>query len=599
MTGQPRSRRQALLDLGALALAGCASRGGAPAGARSGGASIAVHGMVATSERSATDAGLAVLRAGGNAADAAVATAAALHVSEPMMTGLGGDCFALFYSARTGRVTALNGSGRAPAGLTIDVARSHGLTDIPQSHGDAVTVPGTCAGLVDLIERHGRLPLARVLEPAIRLAEEGFVVGPHDAEAWEHGVKTLLSAPGRGGNLLVGGHAPAAGETFRNAPLARLLRAIASGGKDAFYRGAVAETIARTVKAAGGVMEASDLAAHASTWDEPISIEYRGHRVWECPPNGQGLTPLLALGFLEGYDLRAMDPLGPERLHLVTEALRLAFADARSFVADPRATRVPVAELLSKDYAARRRALIGERAARDVPHGSPLGPSDTAYLCVVDGEGNACSFIDSVFAFFGSGLVPGAQDGEGLGFVLQNRGSSFSLDPAHPNALAPGKRPFHTIIPGLITRADGSLYGPFGVMGGYMQPQGQVQVVTALLDDGATPQAAVDRPRLCVLPTKPSFTWPSDGSAVRLALEEGIPPATVDALRARGHEVVANVSGAKRLMFGRGQVIRRTAAGALEGGSDPRADGYAGEATGEGDQPSRGGFGRGFGFRLG
>jgi gamma-glutamyltranspeptidase/glutathione hydrolase len=535
--------------------------------------------MVASSERSATDVGIAVLRAGGNAADAAVATAAALHVSEPMMTGLGGDCFALFFSAATGKVTALNGSGRAPAGLSLDVARSHGFREIPQTHGDAVTVPGTCAGFVDLLERHGRLPLARVLEPAIRLAEEGVVVGPHTAELWARMQDWLLARPGKGGSLLVNGRAPAAGETFRNPPLARVLRAIAAGGKDAFYRGAIADAIARTVRTAGGVMEASDLAEHTSTWDEPISIEYRGHRIWECPPNGQGLTPLLALGILEGFDLRAMDPLGPERLHLVTEALRLAFADARAFIADPRVAAVPVAELLSKEYAAKRRALIGERAARDVPHGAPLGRSDTAYLCVVDGEGNACSFINSVFSFFATGLVPGAEDGEGLGFVLQNRGSSFSLDPAHPNALAPRKRPYHTIIPGLVTRPDGSLYGPFGVMGGYMQPQGHVQVVTALLDDGVAPQAAVDRPRLCINPVGLGPTWPVDGGAIKVLLEEGIASATVDALRARGHDVVADVSGFRRLAFGRGQIIRRAATGALEGGSDPRADGYAADAS--------------------
>jgi gamma-glutamyltranspeptidase/glutathione hydrolase len=587
------SRRRWLVGSGLVALSGCAPRAidggssvvGPPASrerpsARSVVERVTPYGVVASSERSATDAGLAILRAGGNAADAAVATAAALHVSEPMMTGLGGDCFALFYSAKTHQITALNGSGRSAAALTADLARSQGMKEIPQAHGYAVTVPGTCAGFVDLIERHGRLPFARVLEPAIGLAEDGVVIGPHTAEVWAKKAKTLLDAPGKGGSLLVDGRAPSSGATFKNPPLARALRAIASGGKDAFYRGPIAEAIVRAVKAAGGVMELSDLAAHTSTWDDPISTEYRGHRIWECPPNGQGLTALLALNILDGFDLAKLDPLGAERLHLVTEALRLAFADARAFIADPRATTVPVAELLSKEYAAKRRSLIDPRKAGQAPHGAPLGRSDTVYLCVVDAEGNACSFINSVFTIFATGLVPGALDGDpeapnGYGFVLQNRGASFTLDDGHPDVLAPNKRPYHTIIPGLITRADGSLYGPFGVMGGYMQPQGHVQVVSALLDDGATPQAAIDRPRLCVNPTHPGTLWPSDGSAVQLWLEQGIPPATAEALLAKGHDVVANVDGFKRLLFGRGQVIRRAPDGTLDAGSDTRADGYA------------------------
>jgi gamma-glutamyltranspeptidase/glutathione hydrolase len=321
-------------------------------------------------------------------------------------------------------------------------------------------------------------------------------------------------------------------------------------------------------------METGDLAAHTSTWDDPISTEYRGQRVWECPPNGQGLAALIALNILSGYKLQGQDPLGPERLHLVAEALRLAFADARTFIADPRASqaRVPVAELLSQDYAAQRRRLIDpSHAAGTVVHGAPLGRSDTVYFCVVDGEGNACSFIGSNYAGFGTGLVP-----EGYGFSLQNRGLGFSLEPGHPNALAPKKRPYHTIIPGMITRADGSLYGPFGVMGGYMQPQGHVQVVLALFDDGATPQAAVDRPRLCIEPAAGGVSpWPADGHDVKVSLEHGITPATVAALKAKGHEVVADVDGFDRAVFGRGQIIRRSPEGALEGGSDPRADGYA------------------------
>jgi gamma-glutamyltranspeptidase/glutathione hydrolase len=316
---------------------------------------------------------------------------------------------------------------------------------------------------------------------------------------------------------------------------------------------------------AGGAMTAADLAAHASTWDQPISTTYRGLRVWECPPNGQGITALLALNLLEGFELSGQDPLGADRAHLVIEALRLAFADARWYVADPQVTTVPVAELLSKDYAARRRALIDRgRAASAVSRGAPVAGSDTVYFCVVDGRGNACSFINSNYMGFGTGLVP-----RSWGFTLQNRGHNFSLEPRHPNALAPNKRPYHTIIPGLLTRDDGSLYAPFGVMGGFMQPQGHVQVVIGLVDDGASPQAALDRPRLCLEPV---------AGAVQVALEDGFPDDTAAALGARGHAVVPGVTGFDRSLFGRGQIIRRERDGTLVGGSDRRADGIAASA---------------------
>jgi len=301
-----------------------------------------------------------------------------------------------------------------------------------------------------------------------------------------------------------------------------------------------------------------------STWDEPISTTYRGVRVWECPPNGQGITVLLALNILEGFELRGQDPLSADRAHLMAEALRLAFADARWYVADPRVAHVPVAELLSKDYAARRRAHIDPgRATADVRRGAPVAGSDTVYFCVVDGRGNACSFINSNYMGFGTGIVP-----KGWGFALQNRGHNFRLDPGHPNALAPNKRPYHTIIPGLMTRADGSLYAPFGVMGGFMQPQGHVQVAVAMLDDDAAPQAALDRPRFRIEPV--------DGEG-RLLLEDGFLPATAAALRARGHRVSAGIAGFNRSLFGRGQIIRRELDGSLVGGSDPRADGCAAE----------------------
>ncbi len=496
-----------------------------------------------------------------------MAVAAALNVGEPTSTGLGGDCFALFYDAATRAVTALNGSGRAPARLSLDLLRSQGIAELPPHHAHTVTVPGACAGWCDLLRRHGRLPLSTVLAPAIQLAEEGFPIGEKTAHFWALGLARLAKHAPSILELSVdgAGQAPRAGERFKNPGLARTLRAVASGGKEAFYRGEIAVAVARAVTEAGGVMTTDDLAAHESTWDAPISTTYRGIRVWECPPNGQGITALLALNILEGLDLASLDPLGPERFHRLIEALRIAFADTRWYVADPAVTHVPVAELLSKGYAARRGALLDTRRATvDVLRGSPVAGTDTVYFCVVDGDGNACSFINSNYMGFGTGIVP-----RGWGFSLQNRGHCFSLDPSHPNALAPRKRPYHTIIPGMMTRADGSLYAPFGVMGGFMQPQGHVQVVVGLIDDALDPQASIDRPRFCI---------DSVDHAGKIQLEEGVPASTVADLAQRGHDVVAGVSGFDRAVFGRAQVIRRDVTGRLIAGSDPRADGCAREA---------------------
>ncbi len=530
---------------------------------------LARRGMVASSQPLASQAGLAILMAGGNAADAAVAMAAALNVTEPTSTGIGGDCFALFYAAGSGRVTALNGSGRAPAGLTLELIERQGLNqggELPPFHAHTVTVPGACAGWCDLVGQHGRLPLAAVLTPAIDLAEAGFPVAPITAYHWARGAENQLrSAPG-GQALTIGGRAPRAGEVFRNPGLARTLRAVAEGGQAAFYRGEIARDVARTVQAAGGVMAAEDLAAHESTWDEPISVVYRDVRVWECPPNGQGLAALLALNVLAGFELAGQDPVGVERWHLLIEAMRLAFADARWHVADPRFSPAPLEDLLSPGYAAERRALIDPaRATLDVRRGAPVAASGTVYLCAVDGQGNACSLINSNYMGFGTGIVPAGQAGP-WGFSLQNRGHNFSLDPAHPNALAPRKRPYHTIIPGLLTRLDGSLYAPFGVMGGFMQPQGHVQVVVGMLDDGLDPQQALDRPRFCI---------ESGAAGGVVALEAGLPGALAPGLAARGHPLRPDVGGAGRALFGRGQIIRREPDGVLWGGSDPRADGCA------------------------
>lgn len=542
------------------------------------------RGMVATSQPLAVAAGLDVLAGGGNAADAGVATAAALNVTEPTSTGIGGDCFALYYEAATGYVTALNGSGRAPAALTLDRLAREGLgAGLPPFHAHTVTVPGACAGWCDLVERHGRLAMSRILAPAMGLAEEGFPVAPITAYFWARGVERQLCNALGGLELTIHGRAPRAGEIFRNPGLARTLRTVAEGGKEAFYQGEIARDIVAAVQASGGVLDEQDLAEHRSTWEEPISTTYRGIRLWECPPNGQGLTALIALNILEAFDLGALNPLSPERLHLQIEALRIAFADTRWFVADPAVSPAPLDALLSKGYAAERRKLIDPRRATIDPiHGSPTGGSNTVYLTVVDGEGNACSFINSNYAGFGTGIVP-----SGRGFTLQNRGHNFSLEPDHPNALAPRKRPYHTIIPALATRevpqrtstadplapqTSEILYASFGVMGGFMQPQGHVQVLSALVDDAETPQSALDRPRFCI--TGLGSLSPED-DAEGVALEEGIPAPTLAVLQKMGHSV-SLVSAMDRAVFGRGQIILRDAVtGVLTGGSDPRADGCA------------------------
>ncbi len=540
---------------------------------------LARRGMVATSQPLAAMAGLRMLLDGGNAADAAVATAAALAVVEPMSTGIGGDAFALFYDAqaspdagrvgtyRDQRVTALNGSGRAPAGLHLADLRRAGLSEIALDSPHSVTTPGTVAAWADLLARHGTMPLGVVLQPAIEYARDGYPVSEIIAVNWQRLEPKLRRLPS-GLELLPGGRAPRAGEIVRLPELAGTLQAIAEGGADAFYRGEPGRRITDFVQQQGGRLDLSDLAAHRSTWDEPISTEYRGLRIWECPPNGQGLAALLALDIVAGDDLAAAAPA--ERWHLLIEAMRLAFADARRWVADPAFVDLPLAELLSPAYSAARRGQIDPRRANPAARSGlpaadslPVQPaprSDTVYLSAVDGQGNACSFINSLYYGFGSGLVA-----PGTGVALQNRGALFSLDPAHPNCLAPGKRPYHTIIPALATQGD-DLWACFGVMGGFMQPQGHVQVLVNLLDLAMLPQEALDAPRWCLLDGEP------DGA---VAVEAGAGDELIAALRAKGHAVEVK-AGLERMLFGAGQVIRRDAGtGLLTAGSEPRRDGCA------------------------
>ena len=523
------------------------------------------RGIVATSQPLATAAGLEILSKGGNAADAAVAAAAALNVTEPTSTGIGGDMFALYFDAQTKQVTALNGSGRAPAALTIDRLKNEGLLadELPPYHAYTVTVPGACAGWCDLIEKHGSRSMAEILAPAIRLADEGFPVAPLTSYFWARGVEKQLSSSLNGRELTIDGRAPYAGEIFRNPGLAKTLSVIARENKQGFYQSQIAEAIAGVIKEAGGCLSEDDLASHVSTWEAPISVNYRGYRVHECPPNGQGITALIALNILEGFDLSSLPALSTKRLHLLIESMRLAFADARWYVADPAFSKIPIEELLSKEYAKERRKLIDRKHANIEPQrGMPVASSNTVYLSVVDGFGNACSFINSNYMGFGTGIVP-----KGWGFSLQNRGHNFSLDPAHPNALAPRKRPYHTIIPAMVTReSDNSLFAAYGVMGGFMQPQGHVQVLSALVDNGLDPQAALDLARFCI---------DVEEAGGGVAIEEGMPKKIINALIKMGHPIY-EVAGYERALFGRGQVILRDAeTGVLCAGSDPRADGCA------------------------
>jgi gamma-glutamyltranspeptidase / glutathione hydrolase len=521
-------------------------------------------GMVAASQPLAVAAGLKILQAGGTAADAAIATAAALNVTEPTSTGLGGDAFALYYQAATRQVFALNGSGRAPAALTLERLRLEGIGPLlPPFHPYTITVPGACAAWCDLLERFGRLNMNDVLAPARKLAEEGFPVAPITAYYWERGADRQLCQAVNGEELTINGRAPRSGEVFRNPGLAHTFEQIARGGKKAFYEGPIAESISAVIQEAGGCLMQTDLAEHHSTWEEPARVTYRDLNIWECPPNGQGLAALLALNILNGFDLSEISPLSVERLHLEIEAMRLAFADAFYYVADPAFSPAPLAELLSPEFAAMRRRLINpHRANSTLEHAVPISGSDTVYFTVIDREGNACSFINSNYMGFGTGIVP-----RGWGFSLQNRGLGFRLQPGHPNTLQPGKRPYHTIIPALATRAaDGSLFASFGVMGGFMQPQGHLQVAIGLADDHLDPQSALDRPRFAVT---------EELESGEVALEEGIPLSVMAGLADLGHHV-RPVSGMARSLFGRGQIITRSEEdGVLCGGSDPRADGCA------------------------
>jgi gamma-glutamyltranspeptidase/glutathione hydrolase len=512
--------------------------------------------MVCASVPGAAAAGVETLARGGNAIDAAIAAAACLCVMEPMSTGMGGDAFALFWCAREGQLVGLNGSGRAPAAATLEAYRARGLTEVPARGILAVTVPGAVHAWEALSKAHGRLPLGDALEPAIRAAEEGFAVSELVAHYWWGLERSGALDAAAARTWAPGGRTPRAGEWFRAPDLARTLRGVAKGGARAFYEGKVADAIVAASRAAGGLLEHDDLASHESTWVEPIATTYRGAEVAELPPNGQGLAALVALNVLEQLD--PADPASAIHWHRRIEAVKLAFADRDAYVADPEHADVPVAALLDKGYARRRAALVGERALDAPPPG--LG-GDTVYLCAADGEGNLVSFIQSLYMGFGSGV--GCGD---TGVVLQNRGAGFRLGPGHPNALAPRKRPLHTIIPGMLLRG-GEPQMAFGLMGGPIQPQSHLNFVANVVDLGLNPQEALDRPRFRFQGGREVLVEAPDAPVA----EGGTLAA---ALEARGH-VVARPPAFAVDAFGGGQAIARLQGGVLAGASDRRKDGCA------------------------
>ncbi|MFM9271372.1 gamma-glutamyltransferase family protein [Halomonas elongata] len=516
------------------------------------------NGMVAASQPQASQVGRDILAQGGNAVDAAIATAAALTVVEPTGCGIGGDAFALVWIASddigNGHLHGLNASGTAPAALTPEAVAADGHTEMPLHGWTPVTVPGTPSAWAELSRRFGKLDFARLLAPAIRLAREGFPVSPVIASLWQRDEATFRrhlegeATQAWFETFAPAGRAPRAGEWHRCADQAASLERIAETGAESFYRGELAERIDDFSRSTGGYLRAEDLANYRPEWVSPISARYRDVDVWEIPPNGQGLVALMALRILEGFEPGHRDD--PEVLHRQLEAMKLAFADGQAYITQPEHMSHSVDVLLSDAYTESRRQLIGDRALTPEPGTPPAG--GTVYLATADADGNMVSYIQSNYHGFGSGVVV-----PGTGIALQNRGHDFSLDPSHDNVLAPGKKTYHTIIPGFLTRG-GKALGPFGVMGGYMQPQGHVQVVMNLVDFGLNAQAALDAPR---------WQWLGDR---RIGIERGYPAHLVRAMAQRGHDM--RIAHDER-SFGRGQVILRDPdSGIYSGGTEPRTD---------------------------
>ncbi|MFH0759422.1 MAG: gamma-glutamyltransferase [Bacteroidota bacterium] len=525
---------------------------------------IAQHGMACTSQPLATQVALDVLKAGGNAIDAAIAANAVLGLMEPTGNGIGGDLFAIVWDAKTGQLFGLNASGRSPKSLTLDYFLKNGYDKIPAYGPLPVSVPGCVDGWFELNERFGSMKMEEILQPAITYAREGFPVSELIAYYWDLGARNLSRFPNIAEVYMPGGKAPAKGDIFKNPYLAGTLTKIAEGGRDAFYKGDIARTIDTFMKEQGGFLSYEDLAGHTSEWVEPVSTNYRGYDVWELPPNGQGIAALQMLNILEGYDISAMGFGSKAYIHHFVEAKKLAFEDRAKYYADPAFSEIPVDLLISKDYAAKRRALIHpDRVFRNQDAGE-LEQGNTIYMTVADAAGNMISLIQSNYRGLGSGMSP-----DGLGFILQDRGELFSLEKDHFNVYEPGKRPFHTIIPAFITK-DGKPWMSFGVMGGAMQPQGHVQIVVNMIDFGMNLQEAGDAPRIrhggSSQPTGEKMT---DGGVVYL--ESGIPYESIRELAILGHTIQYDIGG----YGGYQAILWDQEKGVYFGASESRKDGQA------------------------
>ncbi len=524
--------------------------------------------MAATSQPLATQVALDILKEGGNAIDAAIAANAVLGLVEPTGCGIGGDLFAIVWDAKGQRLHGLNASGRSPRSLTLDEFERRGLEYIPPYGPLPVSVPGAVDGWFELSEKFGKLPMSQVLAPAIEYAERGFIVSDLIAYYLERSAPRLEAYPGFRDTFMPDGAMPAVGERFANPGLAYSYRLLAKQGREAFYKGEIARRIDQYMKDNGGFLSYEDLASHTSDWVEPVSVDYRGVTVWELPPPGQGIAALQILKMLEGYDIAAMGLDSPEYVHTFVEAKKLAFADRAKYYADPAFAEIPVQGLLAPAYAEARRALIGERAARSVEHGNPaLLHGDTIYLTTADSEGNMVSLIQSNYRGMGSGMTP-----PGLGFVLQDRGQLFTLKQGEANTYAPGKRPFHTIIPAFATR-DGKPWLAFGVMGGATQPQAHAQIIINMVDFGMNLQEAGDAPRILHTgSSQPTGEVMSDGGVV--SLESGFSYETRRELMKRGHVIQDNLGG-----YGGYQAIEynpttKSYVGASESRKDGQAAGY-------------------------
>jgi len=528
----------------------------------------AKHGMVACAQPLAAQAGLEVLKQGGSAVDAAIATNACLGLMEPTANGIGGDLFAIVWDPKTRKLHGLNACGRSPLNLKAEQIPPDSEGTIPLYSPYSWSVPGCVDGWAELHAKFGKLPLARDLAPAIHFADEGFPLSPVIASDWGRSVARFKDKPGFAAVFMPGGHAPAEGEIFKNPALAQSLRLIAAGGRDAYYKGEIAREFVRYSSSVGGFFTLEDFARHHSEWVDPVSTDYRGYTVWELPPPGQGIAALQLLNVLENFDLKRMGRGSADFWHVMTEAKKLVFADRARYYADPEFAKVPVAQLLSKEYAKERAALVDmKHAARTDMPGEPaaLNRRETTYLCTADADGMMVSLIQSNYTGFGSGYAIPA-----LGFGIQDRGNLFDLKPGRPNSYAPGKRPFHTIIPAFMTK-DGAPVMAFGLMGGDMQPQGHAQIVVNLVDFGMNLQQAGDVIRFHHTgSSEPTGTVMTDGGV--LHIEPGLPDSLIAELRRRGHRMENESAGA----YGGYQAIwRDTKSGVYSGATERRKDGCA------------------------